>query len=287
MSATAPERPLLRYHGGKWRLAPWVIQHLPPHRVYVEPFGGAASVLLRKPRSYAEVYNDIDGEVVNLFRVVRERSAELTRALIWTPFARQEYAASHPDCPPADPVERARLLIVRSFMGHGGDSCHSLSRSGFRATAFRQNTTPSHDWASFPPTIRAVAGRLRGVIVEQRPAAAVIAQNDDVETLFYCDPPYAHETRGRSPASGHGYSHEMTDADHEALAAQLRSVRGMVVLSGYHGALYDGLFRDWARVEREALADGAAKRVEVLWFNAAAWHRLHNTRTPLFAGGVS
>lgn len=82
------KRPLLRYHGGKWKLAPWILRHLPPHRVYVEPFGGGGSVLLQKPRSYAEVYNDLDGEIVNLFRVARERGEELAQAVELTPFAR-------------------------------------------------------------------------------------------------------------------------------------------------------------------------------------------------------
>src|SRR5574337_272680 len=90
-----PKRPLLRYHGGKWKLAPWILRHLPPHRVYVEPFGGGASVLLQKPRSYAEVYNDLDGEVVNLFIMARERGEELAQAIELTPFAREEFELSY------------------------------------------------------------------------------------------------------------------------------------------------------------------------------------------------
>ena len=110
-----PSRPILRYHGGKWILAPWIISHFPPHRVYVEPFGGAASVLLRKPRSYAEVYNDLDREIVSLFRVARERGEELRRALELTPFARQEYLeAWHPS---DDPLEQARRTVIRAYMG--------------------------------------------------------------------------------------------------------------------------------------------------------------------------
>lgn len=98
-------RPVLRYHGGKWRLAPWIIQHFPPHRTYVEPYGGAASVLMRKPRSYAEVYNDLDGEVCSLFRVLREPASavELRRLVALTPFARDEFALSY--VPSPDPIE--------------------------------------------------------------------------------------------------------------------------------------------------------------------------------------
>ncbi|MFG8489773.1 DNA adenine methylase, partial [Pseudomonas aeruginosa] len=98
-------RPILRYHGGKWKLAPWIIQHLAPHHTYVEPFGGAASVLLRKARSYAEIYNDLDGDVVNLFRVARDHGEELRQALALTPFAREEFEASYVET--TDPLERA------------------------------------------------------------------------------------------------------------------------------------------------------------------------------------
>lgn len=116
---SAPRRPALRYHGGKWRLAPWIIDHLPAHRIYVEPLGGAASVLLRKPRSYAEIYNDLDDEVVTFFEVLRDpgQSAELQQRLRLTPFARAEFEAAYE--PAGDPVERSRRLLIQSFMGFG------------------------------------------------------------------------------------------------------------------------------------------------------------------------
>mgnify|MGYP000205820787 CR=1 FL=1 len=131
--AEMPSRPVLRWHGGKWLLAPWIIEHFPPHRVYVEPFGGAASVLLRKPRSYGEVYNDLDEDVVNLFRVLRsDRAGELVEALRLTPFARREFNDAY--APTDNELELARQLIVRSFMGfdsagHNRDN----GRTGFRA----------------------------------------------------------------------------------------------------------------------------------------------------------
>lgn len=164
------KRPILRWHGGKWILANWIIQHLPKHRVYVEPFGGAGSVLLRKPRSYAEVYNDLDGEVVNLFRVARERGDELRRALELTPFARDEFALSYE--PTEDPVEQARRTVARSFMGFGSNS-HSKA-TGFRANSNRSGTTPAHDWRNYPEAFVAVIERLRGVCIENRDAVEVM-----------------------------------------------------------------------------------------------------------------
>src|SRR5690606_19105648 len=117
---TQPRRPVLRWHGGKWLLAPWIIEHFPAHRVYVEPFGGAGSVLMRKPRTYAEIWNDLDGEVVNIFRVLRSPDANrLVDALRLTPFSRQEFTGAYE--PSSDPVERARRLVIRSFMGFGSN----------------------------------------------------------------------------------------------------------------------------------------------------------------------
>lgn len=274
-----PTRPVLQYHGGKWMLAPWIISRFPPHQVYVEPYGGAASVLLRKPRSYAEVYNDLDGDVVNLFRVLRnpEQAQELERLLGLTPFAREEFRFAYEST--HEPVERARRLVFRSFAGHAGGATHGRN-VGFRADARRRGTTPSHDWMSFPKQIKFFAQRLQGVVVESQPALHIIGRYDSTETLFYVDPPYPKATRGNGSDD---YRHEMSDQEHRELAEALHSLRGMVVLSGYPCALYDEeLYPDWRRVEREALADGARKRTEVLWLNPAA----DAARLPLFAQGA-
>lgn len=263
---TSPTRPVMRYHGGKWKLAPWIISHFPKHRIYTESFGGAGSVLLRKPRCYGEVYNDLDGEVVNLFRVLRdwETADELAWQIALTPFARDEFVQSY--LVASGPVEQARRTLVRSFMGFGSNS-HNRE-TGFRSNTSRSYTTPAHDWQHFPAQVPAIVERLRGVVIENRPAAEVIRQHDSPETLHYVDPPYVHETRGQN--MGENYRHEMTDDQHRELATLLHSVRGMVVLSGYPCPLYDELYADWKRVERKAFADGARERVECLWINPAA-----------------
>jgi DNA adenine methylase len=270
-----PTRPLIRYHGAKWMLAPWIIEHLPKHRIYVEPFGGSAAILLRKDRSYAEVYNDKDAELVNLFRIARDRGEELKRLLTLTPFARIEFLEAYQ--PSDDPLETARRTIIRAFMGHGSNS--HAQKTGFRANANRSGTTPARDWMNYPEAFEAIIQRLRGVIIENRDASTLMATHDTPQTLHYVDPPYVTDTRSGCK----GYKHEMTDADHVMLAAQLNNLKGMVVVSGYPSDLYDNvLYKDWSRYEREALADGARKRTEVLWLNDAATQNLH-THADMFA----
>jgi DNA adenine methylase len=253
----------MRYHGGKWKLAPWILLHIPPHRIYVEPFGGGGSVLLQKSRSHAEVYNDLDGEVVNLFKVARESGEQLVQALELTPFAREEFQAAYDQ--DGDPLERARRTLVRSFMGFSNVGVSAQS-TGFRANSNRSGTTPAHDWMRFPHHLRAVIQRLRGVIIENRDALMVMRAHDSEEAVHYVDPPYVHSTRGlraRAPA----YRFEMSDGEHEALVSGLSGLRGRVIVSGYRCPLYDQLFSGWRRVDAAAHADGARGRVESLWLS--------------------
>ncbi|KFL31433.1 DNA methyltransferase [Devosia riboflavina] len=266
-------RPTLRWHGGKWLLAPWIIGHFPAHRVYVEPYGGAASVLMRKQRSYAEIYNDLDDDAVNLFRVLQDDTlaGALKRKLELTPFARAEFEIGWDET--TDPVEQARRLIIRSFMGFGSNAHSDKGRghktTGFRSSSNRSGTTPAHDWRNYPEALAAMTDRLRGVIVERRPALQVMETHDGLDALHYVDPPYLPETRNRANPYDpkRQYRHELSVTDHEDLLSFLATLKGMVVLSGYPSPLYDDALQDWRRVEREALADGARPRTEVLWIN--------------------
>lgn len=262
-ATAAPKRPLVRYHGGKWKLAPWILRHLPAHRVYVEPFGGGGSVLLQKARSYAEIYNDLDGEIVNLFRVARDQGEALASALELTPFARAEFAQSY--AAHGDPLEQARRTVIRSFMGFGSAGASGQS-TGFRSNSNRSGTTPAHDWMNYPAHLRAVVQRLRGVVIEHCDAAEVMQRHDCDEALHYVDPPYVHSTRAlrtRAPS----YRHELTDQQHRELAEVLAGLRGLVVVSGYRCELYDELFDGWQRIDAAAHADGARDRVESLWLS--------------------
>ncbi|MCI2243256.1 DNA adenine methylase [Xanthomonas sp. PPL568] len=263
--------PAFRYHGGKFRLSPWVQQHLPPHRTYVEPFGGAAGVLLTKPRSYAEVYNDLDGDVVNLFRVLQapgERD-RLIDACQLTPYARAEFDNAWE--PTTDPVERARRLLVRAQMGFGSAGA-TKGATGFRIDSQRAYGTAQRLWSRFPPSLAAVAERFTDVLIENRPAVEVMRQHDAPQTLHYVDPPYVHSTRVMQAGKAGYYRHEMTEADHQELLDCLRSLVGMVVVSGYRTELYDAALAGWRRVETRARISagrGCKVRTECLWISPA------------------
>lgn len=269
-----PSRPILRYFGGKWKLAAFINTFFPPHRAYTEAFGGGASVLFKKPKCAAEVYNDLDGEIVNLFRVVRDAGAELLRAVELTPYARAEFDQSFSAA--ESDVEQARRTLVRSYMGFGGNLTRpnrdqSPQRTGFRDYSKKdRGSIPAQDWRNWPAGLPALIDRLRGVVIENRDALDILTQHDAEDTLHYVDPPYVHATRGDTcGGSIRGYRFEMTDEQHVALAARLRALAGMVVLSGYRCPLYDELFHDWTRIEKAAHADGARDRTEALWLNPA------------------
>jgi DNA adenine methylase len=285
---TEPSRPALRYHGGKWKLARWIQLFFPPHRIYIESFGGGASVLLRKPRTYAEVYNDLDGEVVNVFRVLRDHGPALQELLRLTPFSRAEFDLSYQAT--EDPLEQARRTISRSFMGFGSAAATG-ERSGFRANSNRSGTTPAHDWANLAEAVPELIERLRGVVIENRDAIQVAMHHDAPDALHYFDPPYVHSTRSEKMrgtanagrASGKAYRYEMDDDGHRAFALAAHGLEGMVVISGYPCALYEELFGGWQRFERAAFADGARARTEVLWLNPACAQALQASRGGLFA----
>lgn len=268
--AIKPTRPLLRYHGGKWILANWIISHFPKHRIYVEPFGGAASVLLQKQKCYTEIYNDLDDEVVNLFQVVRDNGEVLLNKLVNTPFSRREFEKSY--SPSDDPIEQARRTVIRSFMGFGSAAA-SGHKTGFRSNSNRSGTTPAHDFKNYPTALNFIIDRLRGVVIENRDAVQVMKVHDTDDCLHYVDPPYVLDTRFKGQNTD-CYKYEMSNLDHENLLKVLNSLKGFVVLSGYDNEIYNDYLSGWNKVIRKAFADGASERVEVLWTNYKPFNQL-------------
>jgi len=267
-------RPVLRWHGGKWRIARWIIAHFPAHVTYVEPYGGAASVLLQKKPAGAEVWNDLDQTLVGLFRVLRDpvAAAELVRQLRLTPSARDEFYQAYELSD--DPIERARRTIVRSFQGFGSDGTNGVYRTGFRANVSSTLKLPAKEWASFPEGLELIINRMREVVIENIDAIALMKRVDASGTLHYVDPPYLPQTRSagsrRRGAGYHVYVHDMETEDHDVLLAALQQLRGMVVLSGYPSEIYDDTLAGWKRFNRNAWADGARPRTECIWLNPAA-----------------
>jgi DNA adenine methylase len=156
------ERPPLRYYGGKWRIAPWIVEQMPEHRTYCEVFGGAAGVLLRKPRSTVEIYNDLDSQVFNFFRCLRDSAqrARLIELIDLTPFSREEFDLSYEEA--SDPVEAARRFVTRCYFGHGTCSIDVHDSNGFRSCDIRAGKSYAREWAGVPVAIAAAADRLRG-----------------------------------------------------------------------------------------------------------------------------
>lgn len=275
------KRPALRYHGGKFRLAPWCMQFFPAHRIYTEAFGGAAGVLLRKPRAYAEVYNDLDGDVVNFFRVLRDPAlcAQLVQACALTPYARDEFDLAWE--PTEDAIERARRTAIRAQMGFGSAGATKGS-TGLRTYTKSKHTTAQMDWLTYPDAIAAAGQRFAGVLIENRPAIDVLQQHDTPETLHFVDPPYVHDTRVLR--SQGGYRHELSDDDHEDLLQAVLELEGFVVLCGYDSEIYNHRLADWEKHSTDAPISsgrGTAMRQEVVWLNPACSAALHST-TGLF-----
>lgn len=270
IAADAPGM-VLRYPGSKWGIAPWIIKHFPAHEAYVEPFMGSLAVLLRKTPARTEIVNDLDGELVTYFRVLRERPLELARALALTPYARDELEACRSSDGVVDDLERARRFAVRCWQTRGGPQSR-------RSPGWRVDTTGGGRrglawvWADLPDRIVAVADRLRGVAIENRPALEVIAaagQRGARSTLIYADPPYLGRTRiDGQPASQYRlYQHELSIEDHRVLLEALDAHPGPVVLSGYPDDLYDEVLTRprWHRAETTTRNQLNVVRTEMVW----------------------
>jgi DNA adenine methylase len=257
------------WYGGKFSHLRWLLPLLPDAHTYVEPFAGSGSVLLNRRPSAVEVYNDIDGEVCNFFSVLRQHSEELIRQIGLTPFSREEYAKSLTTGPNIEPIERARRFYVRARQVRTGmaqtatlgrwANCIGNSRNGMAAAVSR--------WLGSVDSLPEIATRLLQVQIENRPAEEVIGIYDSPSTLFYCDPPYVHETRG----DVNMYNNELFDEDHVQLAEMLTNVQGMVAISNYDNQLFEKLYplEKWTKVELPAKTIHSTKdtRSEVLWIN--------------------
>lgn len=261
-------KPIIRYPGSKGRMAAYIIDHFPNHTHYIELYFGSGIVMLNKARVAHEVINDLDDNVVNLFRVIRDAGDQLAALVEMTPYARSEYAlckAERVD----DPIEQARRFVVQCWQGHG-------SSAGGRGSGWKNGGVHgdkqlcAQTWCAIPERIRAVIERMRGVEIENRPALEVIARFGTADTLIYADPPYPKSVR-----SGRLYSEDdMTDTDHIALLDTLNAYRGPVVLSGYACDLYQQRLPHWARRTFDTTDAKGQYKQEIVWLNQTCIDRL-------------
>lgn len=250
---------LLNYPGAKWGMAQRIISLMPPHRSYLEPFFGSGAVLFRKPPSAIETINDIDGDVVNFFRVLREHPDELAGHLAMIPYARDVFDDAHENRGDTE-FERAVRFAIRSKMGHG---FKTYQKTGFKIDVFARARSYCLDcWNRLPSDVFFAAERLKHVQIENRPALDLIRRFNHENVLIYADPPYLLKTRG-----GKQYKHEMTDQEHLDLLETLKQHKGYVILSGYRSEMYDRELHGWDRIQVKAYNQSGDPREEVLWCN--------------------
>lgn len=262
-------KPPFPYYGSKSRLAPWIASLLPAHRVYIEPYAGAAAVLFDKRPAAIEIINDLDGNVVNFFRALREEEDALIRALTYTPYAREEYAEADLSSDNLTSVERARRFLVRCTQGH--NAAGSGGRAGW-SNGIRRNQSQAATVVNLVDRLPQIAQRLRKVVVENRDVVDCITAYDGADTALYVDPPYLDTTR----ESGNDYRLDIAgEEEHRRLAKTLHDCAGTVLLSGYPSPLYEELYDDWWQASMEVTRpssnkrgqSGAALGVEVIWSN--------------------
>ena len=271
-------------YGGKHYYADQIIAAFPEHRVYIEPFAGAANVLLRKPHAEAEILNDLDGEIVNFFRVLQDEASitRLRRMLDLTPHAREVFEQAVDEPVSDDPVERAHRFFVVARQARGGLGTGNVTKSSFSVSTRKRNAMAENvsKWLTAVDGLGDVAARLKTIEIEHLPAIELIRKYDASDAMFYCDPPYLPETRNGGKADT--YRHEMSLPDHVELLTVIRACKGQVVLSGYPSALYDERLVGWRKVCMEArshVANSGEARTEVLWIKA---HEANEAAAGLF-----
>ena len=248
---------VLKYPGAKNRIADWICSYIPEHNVYVEPYAGSLAVFFNKQPCHIETVNDIHDEVVNYFRVLRDKPDELLNLIELTPYSRSEYEKSYEQAD--SDIERARRFCVRCWMGFG---CANLYKNGFKSGQQTNSPNPARAWSKLPDVMKEASERLKNAQIENLPALELISRYDTSDVFMYIDPPYLHSTR-----KNYLYKYEMEDGEHEELLKTLVNHPGKILISGYDNDMYNDYLRGWRKANRNTLAENGLKRVETLWMN--------------------
>lgn len=287
-------RAVFRYPGSKWSIAEWIISHFPDgyeKMVYLEPFLGSGAVFFNKRPGVVETINDLDGDVVNLFQILRDRPEELKRALELTPYSREEYDRSFEPC--KDPLEKARRYMIKTTQAIGAKMGHG--KCGWRNHKSLKIGGTACKWAGITDTIDEASCRLRGntknlVQIERMDAFRLIERYNIPDALIYIDPPYVRSSR----KSGALYVHEMTDDEHRKLLDLISNSRSKIIISGYDNDIYNGELSGWETDSTMSQTTSAEMACEKIWMNykppnrQITFEELNETqKTVKFEGGTN
>lgn len=250
---------ILKYPGAKTRLAPWLLSFVPEHNVYLEAFFGSGALFFNKQPCKIETINDIDGEVCNLFKVIRQQAEELAKMVEMTPYSREEYGAAFIIQESDSEVERARKFLTRCWQGMGSSNVY---KNGFRSSQQSGSPRTTKHWAEVPDRILQAAERLKMAQIESLDAVELLERYDTPDVFIYLDPPYLPGIR-----KGYLYKHEMKEEDHRRLLLAAAKHPGKILISGYENGLYNEILNGWNKDSKQTQAEGGAKRVETVWYN--------------------
>lgn len=248
---------ILKYPGGKWRIADWIISYFPEHKVYCEPFFGSGAVFFNKQPCYIETINDMNGDIVNLFRVCRDYPEELAKAINLTPFARDEFISCN--TPSDNPIEQARRTLVRYHQSFGTSNS---SKNSWRNVQTYGGPRCATMWNCLPDTIMNCCERLKDAQIENTDALTLIERYNNENTLIYLDPPYLQNLRKKNM-----YKCEMSDEQHIEMLRLIKKSKSKIILSGYDNELYNSELFNWVTAEKETIAQMGLHRIEKLWMN--------------------
>ncbi|EOE7224526.1 DNA adenine methylase [Clostridioides difficile] len=254
---------VLNWPGGKWNIASNIIDILPEHNIYLEPYFGSGAVFFNKKACNTEILNDVDKQIVNLFKCIRDNPNELMNAIYFTPYARDEYMNCN-ILETDNDIEKARKFIIRTNMARGGIQNY---KTGWKHTGPKESKKCFQKvvgkWNKLPKIILDTAIRLKDAEIENRDAVELIKKYNKTDCLIYVDPPYLIKTRTQKM-----YNVEMeTEEEHEELLKTLLKFSGYVILSGYDSDLYNEMLKNWNKLEFRAYAEQGKLRKEVLWAN--------------------
>lgn len=248
---------ILKYPGAKWRVADWIISHFPEHKVYCEPFFGSGACFFNKQPSYIETINDLDGNIVNLFRVCRDYPEELAKAINLTPFSRDEFISCNE--PSDNPIEQARRTLVRYHQSFGTSNS---SKNSWRNVQTYGGPRCATMWNCLPDIILNITERLKEAQIENVDAIELISRYNNENTLIYCDPPYLRKLRKKNI-----YNKEMSDEKHIELLNVIKQSKSKIIISGYDNELYNSELTGWVTDTKMTMAQMGLHRIEKIWMN--------------------